>query len=399
MLRDGDVVRERQRRVDVVRVEDGAQRGQKVGRRHVVRDAAGRDVAKDALRVREDEVQHVGAAGRLDVDRLDGVAIRRRRAVVQGGRLDAHRRIRTRDELRRVDVLRPRELAEVDSGVVAREADRVRDVFARADLADDDLRGRVAVGRSERLRDGGGVIAVVERDRRGRLPGQRDVELVVTARRADVERLRLADRAHEETGQRRGGERAGARVVRRGVGEVDGVGAVACVERQQARELVDAAVVAGDVDRVVAGARVDLSVPTDRLHVDHVGAAGARHGGRAAVRVLDREGVLAEAEMDLDRLEVRVGDPAGELLPGDDRLAAHPETREAVLRQHTDVVRGAVVVEHVQRVDLVGFLHARVRVERRDVVLVAGLRHHCLAACRVERPAALEGDLAARDER
>ena len=112
----------------------------------------------------------------------------------------------------------------------------------------------------------------------------------------------------------------------------------------------------------------------DAAHGDDVVAGARADVGRAGVRGEHREIVIARAERDVEDLEIAVDDAARQRAAGDHRVATHAEAREVATGQHADVVRRAVAVEHVQRVDLVGLVDARVEVHRPVEVLVAGKR-------------------------
>ena len=111
----------------------------------------------------------------------------------------------------------------------------------------------------------------------------------------------------------------------------------------------------------------------DGLDVDRVVARPAVEVGRAGVRRLDGEGVVAAAELDVQGLEVVVLDAARQLAAGDHGVAAHAEAGQVIGGQVADVVGRAVAVEDVHDVDLLRLVDAEVQVDRAVEVAVSGL--------------------------
>ena len=393
VLIDGDIVGERQRRVGVVGVEHGAQGRQQVGRRGVRADQARGDVVDDARAVGDEEVEDVAATTRRDGQRLDVREIGRRRALVQLGDGHVHRRVRARDQTGGGECLGPLQRREREPGVGAGEPDRVRDVGRRPEQAHRHVAAD-AEELTEREREARAVEVEVERTGR---PVARGAQLVGAARGPDLDRLLLTDARHLEPGER--GVRQGAGGAVRGgrIVDVDGVAPGSGVDRQQTADLVDARAGRADVDRVVAGAGVNRRVAADRLHVDRVVAGTGHDRRRSVVRALDRDRVVPGPEVEVDRLEVRVRDPSGHGPPGHDRVAAHPQAGERVLRQHAGLVRRIGGVVDVERVDLLGLDDPRVEVERREVVLIALAGDDRLSVH--DRPLARERHGGAGDER
>ena len=191
-------------------------------------------------------------------------------------------------------------------------------------------------------------------------------------RRTERQQLLFGQRRHAEAAQRGAGQHGGAVVRVARIVDIDGVGGTAAEHRQQCGDLVRHLAGATDVEGVGATPRVDQGVAGKGLNVEGVGTVAAADLGGSGVRREDGEGIGAGTQFELERLEIEVADAAGEGLAGDDRVAAHAESVEAVGGEEADVVRWALAVQHREHVDL-GFLVGReVGVQRRKVVAIAG---------------------------
>ena len=333
-----------------------------------------------------------------DGDRRDAVDLPQGRLDIGGCRVRRNRRVpvarRAQQRAGRCQepVAHPLQLREVQTRSRAGEQDAVAVPAGGA-------RGEVDVdtGDAEQRVQRGLQAALAGRGADGDAAVARREQLVGAGCGGDVDGLLLSDRGHPEAGQRRAGQGGGRRVRVLRVVDDQVVDVGARVDRQQAGDACDQAGVR-DVDRVAARAGVDARVAGDRLDVDRV-VAGARDDRvRRRARALDRECVVAVAEVDVDRLELLVGDATGHRDAADDRVATHAEPGDRVLGQRAvDVVRVVRVVE-VERVDLLRLVDRRVGVERRDEIRVTLARDDRVTR-RIDIPAGREGDLAAGDER
>ena len=241
--------------------------------------------------------------------------------------------------------------------------------------------------------------------RQGGGPGVRRVDAVGVARRpqADVDRFEtgIADtRAHAEAAQCARGQHAVIDGGVTGIVDIEGVATAITVDDQSAEYRVDGAARARcqrtDVDGIGLAAATHRHLPVHRPHVEDIAVSGSlqrneartvgridvgrigpgagvdrqcaesivdvhRVGaivrvqvGRAAVRALDREGVAARSQADVQRLERAVGDASAHPQPGDRRRGQLARVADAVARV-VDVQRvaAAVAIHREQRSDAV----------------------------------------------
>ena len=123
------------------------------------------------------------------------------------------------------------------------------------------------------------------------------------------------------------------------------------------------------VDGVVVCASVDLGVTTDAAHIEGVITSTAGDDGRTFVGRVDRESVVALTQLDVEFFHVEVGHSPIKAQASNNGVATQTKAGETVLSQVTNIVGGAVLMEDIKRVDLVGFEDTFIRIERRDRII------------------------------
>ena len=402
VLRDSHVVRVGQRgrarhpvelRIDVdrraVQVQDRAQDLIDVERRSVPIDGIADHLDNFADLVEEEEADCERTACGVHRNRLNIGPLPFITAVLERLHRDLDRRVGRWQQAGALACFAPLDRVEVCAGEFANEAHDILHVPGGADSVDPDVvrpvnrpqcGGNAARVEIEVQRDKGDAFATDDAKqvvrRHVALVVGRDAQLVGARRGLDCDHLRLGDRRHVEPDHRLACHRADVVVRVPAVIEIQNVGQrvvelATTVHREQRIQRIQHSTVAAHADHIRILTRVDGRIAGDGLHDDCVTALAGADVRGAVVGGLDREGVVAVAQLDVQHLEVRVNNAAGENAPADHGLVAHAEAGDRRRRQDADIIGRAVAVEEVQRIDLGGLSDPNVRVNRRVEVAVA----------------------------
>ncbi len=213
------------------------------------------------------------------------------------------------------------------------------------------------------------VVAGIRLDHR--FPGMRrvDVEGVASGAEGHADRFERAvgnARRHAKTRQLRGGQGAGGRVRAARVIHVQPIRAFFAIHTEQTHQAAENAArrrgQAAHVDGIVALPAQERRRTGRRADLEVVVTAAGVEGGGARVGRVDREGVAARTQEDMNEFEFVVGDPfrhAQAREPGGRQLARVTGRREAEVHMERIRIRPDPAVDREQRLEALehrGFL-------------------------------------------
>ena len=219
-----------------------------------------------------------------------------------------------------------------------------------------------------------------------------DQQRVCTLGRLDVDGLDLLHRRHVEAGQGSLRQDTGIVVTVAGIVHVQGIGFTGTDDGQQTGDLVNQRRIGTDVNGIGTRTGINRGVAVDGLDVDRIVAVAGADTGGALVGTLNREGIIAATQFDINGLEVIVGDTARNQDAGDYRVTAHAKTGQGRCGKGSLVVRRAVAIVDVQDIHLSTFIDPYVRINRGIEIVDPGLGHTRQTGCLIQRPGTRESD-------